>query len=50
MELKSYFNMLIEEGAMDEDLNLHRDEWDMSEYVEELLEPFMLIQRVLEGQ
>ena len=50
VELKSYFSILVEEGAIDEDLNLHRDEWDMLEDIEELLEPFMLIQRVLEGQ
>ena len=50
VELKSYFCILVEEGAIDEDLNLHREEWDMLEDIEELLEPFMLIQRALEGQ
>ena len=49
-ELKLYLGLLVQENVIDEDLNLSGSEWDMLEDIEEILEPFMLIQRILEGQ
>ena len=49
-ELKLYFGLLVQENVIEEDLNLSGSEWDMLEDIEELLEPFMMIQRILEGQ
>ena len=48
--LKNYIALLVAEGIIDEVMNLTREEWDMLEDIEELLEPFMAVQRYLEGQ
>ena len=49
-ELKVYFGLLVVEGVIDEELNMSDAEWAMLEDVEELLEPFMQVQQLLEGQ
>lgn len=49
-ELKAYFGILVLEGVIDEEMNLTDMEWSMLEDIEELLEPFMHIQQLLEGQ
>lgn len=49
-ELKLYFGLLVIEGVIEDELNLTGSEWSMLEDIEELLEPFMLIQQFLEGQ
>ena len=49
-ELKLYFGLLVIEGVIEDELNLAGSEWSMLEDIEELLEPFMLIQQFLEGQ
>ena len=48
--LKHYFSILVDDGALDPEMNLTTTEWDMLEEIEEVLEPFMLVQRVLEDQ
>lgn len=48
--LKHYFSIMVDEGALDPSINLTNDEWDLLAEIEEILEPFMLIQRLLEGQ
>ena len=48
--LKHYFSILVEDGVLDPETNLTKTEWDILEEIEEVLEPFMLVQRVLEGQ
>ena len=48
--LKNYLGILVEEGVLDPDTNLSDEEWQMLEEIEKLLEPFMVIQRLLEGQ
>ena len=45
-----YFGLLVVEGVIDEELNMSDAEWAMLEDVEELLEPFMQVQQLLEGQ
>ena len=47
IELKSYFAIMVEEGVIDEELNLVGNEWGMMDDIAELLEPFMSIQRVI---
>lgn len=49
-ELKLYFGLIVQENVIEDDLNLSGSEWDMLEDIEGLLEPFMMIQRILEGQ
>ena len=44
-----YFGLLVQENVIEDDLNLSGSEWDMLEDIEGLLEPFMMIQRILEG-
>ena len=39
-----------EDVVLDPEMNLTKTEWDILEEIEEVLEPFMLVQRVLEGQ
>ena len=49
-ELKVYFGLLVVEGVIDQELNMTDVEWGMLEEVEEFLEPFLLVQKLLEGQ
>ena len=48
--LKHYFGILVDDGALDHEINLTKTEWDILEEIEEVLEPFTLVQRVLEGK
>lgn len=48
--MKVYFGLLVVEGVIDQELNMTDVEWGMLEEVKELLEPFMLVQQLLEGQ
>jgi zinc finger BED domain-containing protein 1 (E3 SUMO-protein ligase ZBED1) len=50
LELKIYIAILVAEGVIEDELNLTRQEWDMLADIEELLQPFMLVQQFLEGQ
>lgn len=48
--LKHYFSILVDDRALDPEMSLTEAEWDTLLEIEEVLEPFMVVQRVLEGQ
>ena len=48
--LKNYFSILVDDGVLDPNKNLTQSEWNVLSEIEEILEPFMSIQRLLEGQ
>ena len=48
--LKNYFSILADDGVLDPNKNLTQSEWNVQSETEEILEPFMSIQRLLEGQ
>ena len=50
LELQVYFAILVAEEILDASMNLKATEWAIITEIESMLEPFMVIQRVLEGQ
>lgn len=50
IELKDSFAALVQRDLFDEDTNLSEEQWDALEDIKALLEPFMIVQKVLEGQ
>ena len=50
LDLKDSFEELVARDIMDEDINLTVDQWDALVDIKSLLEPFMIVQKVLEGQ
>ena len=50
IELKDSFQALVQRDVMDEEINLTEEQWDALVDIKALLEPFMIVQKVLEGQ
>lgn len=50
IELKDSFLELVHRDLMDEEVNLTEEQWDALVDIKALLEPFMIVQKVLEGQ
>lgn len=48
--LKNYFSILVADGVQNPNKNLTQSEWNVLSEIEEILEPFVSIQRLLEGQ
>ena len=50
LDLKDSFSSLVERNLLSRDTNLMDDQWDALCDIKALLEPFMIVQKVLEGQ
>ena len=50
LELKESFSTLVRRDLLSQDMNLTDEQWDALNDIKALLEPFMIVQKVLEGQ
>jgi hypothetical protein len=49
-ELKHFFGILVNDGFLDPQRNLPETDWEVLYEIQKVLEPFMLVRRILEGQ
>ena len=49
-QLKNFLAVLVGKEELDAEINLNDEEWKILEEIDQLLEPFMIIQRWIEGQ
>lgn len=50
LRLKIYFNVMVQQGNLPPGVNLNDDQWKILEDTVKVLKPFMVVQKLLEGQ
>ena len=50
LQLRNYISIMTEDGLIPRELNLSNSQWDILNETTDLLEPFMVAQKVLEGE